>query len=122
MLGNQTVLLRGVNDDVDTLRKLCMGLIEMGVRPYYVYSCDPAEGNDQFIVSIEKAKELYEGLRGWISGPAIPTFVVDGVGGLGKLPIMPEYVSYNEYGGVFIRNYKGMTNRMDFLHTKNRGA
>lgn len=116
MLGNQTVLLKGVNDDVQTLRDLLMGLIEMGVRPYYVYSCDPAEGNDQFVVKLKKALELYEGLRGWISGPAIPTFVVDGVGGLGKLPILPEYVSLSEDGNsVHIRNYAGLKRTMNFL-------
>ena len=117
MLGNQTVLLRGVNDTVGALRDLCMKLVEIGVRPYYVYSCDPAEGNDRFIVGLREAKGLYAGLRGWISGPAIPTFVVDGVGGLGKLPILPTYVEEDSLG-VTATNYKGDTVRMDFLTSK----
>ena len=117
MLGNQTVLLKGVNDSVEVLRDLCMRLIEIGVRPYYVYSCDPAEGNDRYIVSLRRAKEIYAGLRGWISGPSIPTFVVDGIGGLGKLPIMPTYVDEDAFG-VHAVNYKGSTTRMDFLSSK----
>lgn len=116
MLGNQSVLLKGVNDSVEVLRELCMKCVEIGVRPYYIYSCDMAEGNSKFVVDIDKMKALYHGLRGWISGPAIPTFIVDGMGGLGKLPILPEYVTYDLASGkVHAQNYEGRESHMDFL-------
>jgi len=114
MMGLQTVCLKGVNDDVMVMRDLFMQTIEMGVRPYYVYSTDMVEGAAHFIVPHHRMIELYEGLRGWISGPAVPTFVVDGLGGLGKLPIIPTYVREEELPDgsgttVKCRNYKGMT-------------
>lgn len=113
MMGLQTVCLKGVNDDVAILRELFMSSIEMGVRPYYVYSTDMVEGAHHFVVPHHRMLQLYEGLRGWISGPAVPTFVVDGLGGLGKLPIIPSYVRevVNTDGSgttVKCRNYKGM--------------
>lgn len=114
MMGLQTVCLKGVNDDVMVMRELFMQAIEMGVRPYYVYSTDMVEGAAHFIVPHHRMIELYEGLRGWISGPAVPTFVVDGLGGLGKLPIIPTYVREEvlpDGSGTTVkcRNYKGMT-------------
>lgn len=114
MMGLQTVCLKGVNDDVMVMRDLFMQSIEMGVRPYYVYSTDMVEGAAHFIVPHHRMIELYEGLRGWISGPAVPTFVVDGLGGLGKLPIIPSYVHEEvlpDGSGTTVkcRNYKGMT-------------
>jgi lysine 2,3-aminomutase len=114
MMGLQTVCLKGVNDDVMVMRDLFMQSIEMGVRPYYVYSTDMVEGAAHFIVPHHRMIELYEGLRGWISGPAVPTFVVDGLGGLGKLPIIPTYVHEEilpDGTGTTVkcRNYKGMT-------------
>ncbi|MFC5303411.1 KamA family radical SAM protein [Azospira restricta] len=120
MMGLQTVCLKGVNDDVAVLRELFMQSIEMGVRPYYVYSTDMVEGAHHFIVPHHRMLELYEGLRGWISGPAVPTFVVDGMGGLGKLPIIPTYVKEEiraDGQGTTIkcRNYKGMTVEMPGL-------
>jgi lysine 2,3-aminomutase len=120
MMGLQTVCLKGVNDDVAVLRELFMSAIEMGVRPYYVYSTDMVEGAHHFIVPYQRMLELYEGVRGWISGPAVPTFVVDGLGGLGKLPIIPTYVSEEERPDgsgttVKCRNYKGMTVEMPGL-------
>jgi lysine 2,3-aminomutase len=96
MMGLQTVCLKGVNDDVDVMRELFLQAIEMGIRPYYVYSTDMVEGAHHFIVPYQRMLELYEGLRGWISGPAVPTFIVDGLGGLGKLPIIPSYVKEEE--------------------------
>lgn len=116
MLGNQTVLLKGINDDVQVLRDLFMGCVEIGVRPYYVYQCDLAEGNSRFTVDLPRMLELYHGVRGWISGPATPTFVVDGMGGLGKMPVFPEYVKYDPASGkVNARNYEGKESHMDFL-------
>ena len=120
MMGLQTVCLKGVNDDVAVLRELFMQSIEMGVRPYYVYSTDMVEGAHHFIVPHRRMLELYEGLRGWISGPAVPTFIVDGLGGLGKLPIIPSYVREEglpDGSGTTVkcRNYKGMTVEMPGL-------
>ena len=120
MMGLQTVCLKGVNDDVAILRELFMSAIEMGVRPYYVYSTDMVEGAHHFIVPYHRMLELYEGVRGWISGPAVPTFVVDGLGGLGKLPIIPTYVTEEALPDghgttVKCRNYKGDTVEMPGL-------
>lgn len=112
MLGNQSVLMRGVNDSIDVMKELCMKLVEVGVRPYYVYSNDSAEGNWQFTVPLEEMNRIANGLRGWISGPAVPTFVVDGTGGLGKMPVSPVYVSQNyDTGEVWATNYKGQRAR-----------
>jgi lysine 2,3-aminomutase len=120
MMGLQTVCLKGVNDDVAVMRELFMQCIEMGVRPYYVYSTDMVEGAHHFIVPHQRMLELYEGLRGWISGPAVPTFIVDGLGGLGKLPIIPVYVKEEELPDgrgttVKCRNYAGRTVEMPGL-------
>jgi lysine 2,3-aminomutase len=111
MLGNQAVLLKGVNDDPLVLRELCMRMIENGVRPYYVYTCDSAMGNGSFYVSYDRTIEIIEKMRGWMSGPSMPTFVLDGVGGLGKLPIQPDYVTRGPKGEVMLRNYEGKTAR-----------
>lgn len=120
MMGLQTVCLKGVNDSVPVLRELFMQCIEMGVRPYYVYSTDMVEGAHHFIVPHHRMLELYEGLRGWISGPAVPTFIVDGLGGLGKLPIIPQYVREEIRADgtgttVHCRNYAGKTVEMPGL-------
>lgn len=120
MMGLQTVCLKGVNDDVQTMRELFMQTVEMGVRPYYVYSTDMVEGAHHFIVPHQRMLELYEGLRGWISGPAVPTFIVDGLGGLGKLPIIPQYVREEvlpDGSGTTVkcRNYAGKTVEMPGL-------
>ncbi|WP_396268664.1 KamA family radical SAM protein [Ideonella sp.] len=120
MMGLQTVCLKGVNDDVEVMRELFLQSIEMGVRPYYVYSTDMVEGAHHFIVPHHRMIELYEGLRGWISGPAVPTFIVDGLGGLGKLPIIPSYVREEplpDGSGTTVkcRNYAGKTVEMPGL-------
>lgn len=120
MMGLQTVCLKGVNDDVQVMRELFMQSIEMGVRPYYVYSTDMVEGAHHFIVPHHRMLQLYEGLRGWISGPAVPTFIVDGLGGLGKLPIIPQYVKEEllpDGTGTTVkcRNYAGKTVEMPGL-------
>ena len=120
MMGLQTVCLKGVNDDVEVMRELFMQSVEMGVRPYYVYSTDMVEGAHHFVVPHQRMLELYEGLRGWISGPAVPTFIVDGLGGLGKLPIIPSYVTEEtlpDGSGTTVkcRNYAGKTVEMPGL-------
>ncbi|MBF6022606.1 KamA family radical SAM protein [Lysobacter niastensis] len=114
MLGNQSVLLKGINDDVQVLRDLFMDCVSMGVRPYYLYQNDQTLQGAHFTVPLSRMLELYEGVRGWISGPAVPTFVIDGLGGLGKMPVIPTYVEERE-GHIECRNYKQERVRMDYL-------
>ncbi|MDD4493202.1 MAG: lysine 2,3-aminomutase [Eubacteriales bacterium] len=106
-LGNQNVLLKGVNDDADILKELYTKLVKMRVRPYYMYQCDVAEGIGHFRTPVEKGIEIMRNIRGYISGFAVPTFVIDAPMGGGKIPINPEYlVSINDEQ-VIMRNYKG---------------
>ncbi len=107
-LGNQSVLLRGINDCVDIMRKLCTRLVQIRVRPYYLYQCDLSLGIEHFRTPVSKGIEIIEGLRGHISGFCIPTFVVDAPGGGGKIPVMPNYVVSQAPGKVVLRNYEGV--------------
>jgi lysine 2,3-aminomutase len=107
-VGNQSVLLKGVNDCVHIMRRLVKGLIAIRVRPYYLYQCDLSQGIEHFRTSISKGIEIIEGLRGHISGFAVPTFVVDAPGGGGKIPIMPNYVVSQAPGKVILRNFEGV--------------
>ena len=91
-LGNQSVLLKGVNDCVNIMKKLVKRLIQLRVRPYYLYQCDLSKGIEHFRTPVSKGIEIIEGLRGHISGIAVPTFVVDAPGGGGKIPVMPNYI------------------------------
>lgn len=122
MVGNQTVLLRGVNDSVEVLRELCMELVSAGIRPMYAYSNDNAEGNAQFTVTYAEMLKLNAGLRGWISGPAVPTFVVDGMGGLGKMPVQNMYVAERANGEVWGTNYEGKSARQINLEKSTESA
>ncbi len=106
-IGCQTVLLNGVNDDVDTMKELMQRLLAARVRPYYIYMCDNVAGVEHFKTSVEKGLEIIEGLRGWTSGLAIPHFVIDAPGGGGKIPLLPEYVERITADEVVLRNYKG---------------
>ncbi len=108
-LNNQAVLLRGVNDSVSTIRALCTGLMKQRVRPYYLYQCDPVRGAEHFRTPISKGLEIIEGLRGHISGLAVPTYVVDAPGGGGKIPVQPDYLLRYEpkTGRALLRNYAG---------------
>ncbi len=106
-LGSQTVLLKGVNDDVDTMKRLMHGLLMMRVRPYYLYQCDPIQGSAHLRTPIEKGIEIIEGLRGHTTGYAVPHFVVDAPGGGGKIPLVPEYMLGREGDEVIFRNYEG---------------
>jgi lysine 2,3-aminomutase len=106
-VGNQSVLLAGVNDCVNIQRDLVHRLVEMRVRPYYIYQCDLVEGSGHFRTPVGKGLEIMEGLRGHTSGYAIPTYVIDAPGGGGKIPIMPNYlISYSDHK-VVLRNYEG---------------
>ena len=105
-LGAQTVLLKGINDSVDTMKKLFHQLIRMRVRPYYLYQCDPISGSGHFRTPIDKGLEIIRGLRGFTSGYAVPTYVVDAPGGGGKIPIMPDYFAGREGRELLLRNYE----------------
>ncbi len=106
-LGNQSVLLAGVNDSVHIQRSLVHELVKMRVRPYYLYQCDLVEGAGHFRTTVAKGIEIIEGLRGHTSGYAVPQFIVDAPGGGGKIPVGPNYVISQAPGKVVLRNYEG---------------
>jgi len=106
-LGNQTVLLKGINDDPMVIEELCRGLIRMRVRPYYLFQCDLVKGVEHFRTPLKKGIEIMEHLRGRLSGIAIPNFVVDAPNGGGKIELLPNYiVSMNEKETI-LRNFEG---------------
>ena len=107
-LGNQTVLLRGVNDCVHVMKKLMHELVRNRVRPYYIYQCDLSMGLEHFRTPVSKGIEIIENLRGHTSGYAVPTFVVDAPGGGGKTPVMPTYVISQSPNKVILRNFEGV--------------
>ena len=107
-LGNQTVLLRGINDCVHVMKRLMHLLVKMRVRPYYIYQCDLSLGIEHFRTKVSKGIEIIEGLRGHTSGFAVPTFAVDAPGGGGKIPIMPQYLISMSDERVVMRNYEGV--------------
>ncbi|MBR0085681.1 MAG: lysine 2,3-aminomutase, partial [Lachnospiraceae bacterium] len=107
-LGNQTVLLAGINDCVHVMKELMHGLVKIRVRPYYIYQCDLSMGLTHFRTPVSKGIEIIEALRGHTSGFAVPTFVVDAPGGGGKIPVMPNYVISQTPGKVILRNYEGV--------------
>lgn len=107
-LGNQSVLLRGINDSVSVMKRLVHDLVKMRVRPYYIYQCDLSMGLEHFRTPVSKGIEIIEGLRGHTSGYAVPTFVVDAPGGGGKTPVMPQYVISQTPGRVVLRNFEGV--------------
>ncbi len=108
-MGSQTVLLKGVNDDVPTLKALFHALLKIRVRPYYLYQCDPVVGTAHLRTTIAKGIELIAGLRGHTSGYAVPTYVVDAPGGGGKVPIQAETVIGHDDGVWSLRNWAGET-------------
>lgn len=107
-LGNQSVLLAGVNDCVHVMKKLVNELVRIRVRPYYIYNCDPSQGLTHFRTPVSKGIEIMEALRGHTSGFCVPTFVVDAPGGGGKIPIIPNYVISQTPRKVILRNFEGV--------------
>jgi len=107
-LGNQSVLLRGVNDCPYIMKKLVQGLVKIRVRPYYIYQCDLSWGLEHFRTKVAKGIEIMEFLRGHTSGFAVPTFVVDAPGGGGKIPVSPQYLLSMSDSRVVLRNYEGV--------------
>jgi len=108
-LGSQTVLLKDINDNVDTMRHLMQGLLKIRVRPYYLYQCDQILGSSHFRTPVAKGLEIIEGLRGFTSGYAVPTFVIDAPGGGGKVPLIPDYYQGRDENGVVLKNFQGLT-------------
>jgi lysine 2,3-aminomutase len=109
VLSNQSVLLKGINDNVKTMLELCRKLQAIRVRPYYLYQCDPVVGAHHFRTSVLRGMDILENMRGYTSGMCIPTFVVDGIDGRGKIPISPNYVLSQSPDGLTLRNYKNET-------------
>lgn len=106
-LGSQTVLLKDVNDDIVTMKKLVHGLLRIRVKPYYLYQCDPITGSAHFRTPVAKGIEIIRGLRGHTTGYAVPTFVVDAPNGGGKTPLSPDYVVGYENDDLILQSYDG---------------
>jgi lysine 2,3-aminomutase len=126
-LGNQSVLLRGVNDNTDIMKKLVHKLVFNRVRPYYIYQCDLSMGLEHFRTPVSKGIEIIENLRGHTSGYAVPTYVVDAPGGGGKIPVAPTYLISQSPEKVVLRNFEGVittyTQPLDYVdewETKNK--
>lgn len=107
-MGNQSVLLKGVNDDPQLMMTLCRSLVRMRVRPYYLFQCDLVRGVEHFRTPISRGLEIMEFLRGRLSGLAIPSFVVDAPHGGGKIPLLPTYVISQSPTHTVLRNYEGL--------------
>ena len=106
-LGNQSVLLAGVNDNVHIMRQLVQDLVRIRVRPYYIYQCDLVHGAGHFRTPVAKGIEIMEGLHGHTSGYAVPTYMVDAPGGGGKIPVMPNYLLSMSDHKIILRNFEG---------------
>ena len=107
-LGSQTVLLAGINDSVDTMKRLMHGLLKLRVKPYYLYQCDPIIGSSHFRTSVQKGLEIIQGLRGHTTGYAVPTYVIDAPQGGGKIPLVPDYIAGRDGDDLVLRNYQGL--------------
>jgi len=110
-VNNQSVLLRGVNDKVETQVKLCQGLLRIKVRPYYLFQCDEVQGTEHLRTPMEVGIKIIEGMRGHTSGLAVPTFVVDLPQGGGKVPLQPNYVLSQTEEELLLKNYEGQVFR-----------
>jgi lysine 2,3-aminomutase len=121
-LGNQTVLLKGINDDVEIMKALMHRLLRMRVRPYYIYQMDLITGGAHFKVDVRKGIEIIRALRGHTTGYAVPQYVIDAPGGGGKVPINPDYVEKITDTEVVFRNYEGQQFRYPLTHTPRPAA
>lgn len=110
-IGNQSVLLSGINDDPVVMKKLVHKLLSIRVKPYYIYQCDLSFGISHFRTSVAKGIEIIENLRGHTTGLAVPTFVVDAPGGGGKIPVMPNYLISMGDDRAILRNFEGVITR-----------
>jgi lysine 2,3-aminomutase len=107
-VGNQAVILAGINDSVPIMKQLMHDLVKIRVRPYYIYQCDLSEGISHFRAPVSKGLEIIEGLRGHTSGYAVPAFVVDAPGGGGKITLQPNYLISQTADKVILRNFEGL--------------
>ncbi|MFH1994267.1 MAG: KamA family radical SAM protein, partial [Nitrospinota bacterium] len=107
VMGSQTVLLQGVNDNVETIKELMHRLLKVRIKPYYLYQCDPIPGSSHFRTPVSKGLEIIQGLRGHTSGYAIPHYVIDTPGGGGKIPLLPEYYQGRDGEYVVMKNFEG---------------
>lgn len=105
-IGNQMVVMKGVNDDPEVVKELVQKLLKIRVRPYYMYMADETKGANHFRTSVETGLKIIEALRGYTSGLAVPHFVIDAPGGGGKIPILPSYVLYHDEEKIIMRNYQ----------------
>ncbi len=106
-VGNQSVLLKGINDQASVMRKLVHKLLEIRVKPYYLYQCDLSRGIEHFRTRVDRGISLIESLRQHTTGMAVPTYVVDAPGGGGKIPVHPDYVISRSPGKIVLRNFEG---------------
>lgn len=106
-LGSQTVLLKGINDNVETMKSLFHGLLKIRVKPYYLYQCDLVPGTSHFRTPVQKGLDIIHGLRGYTSGYAVPHYVIDTPNGGGKIPLLPEYMVGKSGKNLLLKNYKG---------------
>jgi lysine 2,3-aminomutase len=106
-LSNQSVLLKGINDNLRTMKELCQKLQKIRVRPYYLFQCDPVVGVSHFRTSALKGTEIIKRMRGYTSGMCIPNFVIDGIEGRGKIPLMPEHLIAKKKDCLILKDYKG---------------
>ncbi|MDH4121600.1 MAG: KamA family radical SAM protein [Deltaproteobacteria bacterium] len=120
-LGSQTVLLKGVNDNPDTMKRLMHNLLKIRVRPYYIYMCDPITGSSHFRTSVDAGLDIIRSLRGHTTGYAVPTLVVDAPGGGGKIPLLPNYLEGHDNGDWLLTNFEGKSYRYPDPSLKDRG-
>ena len=110
-LGNQSVLMNGINDCAKVMKKLVQGLVKIRVKPYYYYQCDLANGTGHFRTSVAKGIEIYESLRGHTTGFAVPMYIIDAIGGGGKTPVIPQYLISMGDKEIILRNYEGVISK-----------
>jgi len=108
---SQTVLLKGVNDDAGTIKRLMERLLQLRVKPYYLHQCDAVTGSSQFRTSIDAGLDIIRALHGRTTGYAVPMYMIDAPGGGGKVPLSPDYVVSREDGWITLRAYQGETHR-----------
>lgn len=106
-LGGQMVLLKGVNDDAETMKRLCQGQLKLRVKPYYLHQCDAIAGSAHFRTTVAQGVEMLRQLHGWTTGYAVPQYMIDAPGGGGKVPVAPDYIVRQEGPDFVIRNYAG---------------
>ncbi len=108
-LGSQTVLLKGINNNIKTMTSLFQNLLKIRVRPYYLYQCDPVSGSHHFRTSVQEGLDIIKGIRGHTSGYAVPHYVIDAPGGGGKIPVLPDYFTGRDDNFVYLKNYENKT-------------